>query len=63
MIPKDCKRLAEDWRDCCWLYVLADCDNTPWHDVSKVAHHYLSVDAMVWPMRVRQDSPPYGEKQ
>jgi superfamily II DNA or RNA helicase len=67
------RRVAEDRRDCYWLYVVTDCDNTPrlqepvrdparldWHEVTKVAHYYLSVDAMTRPMRVREDSPPYG---
>jgi len=69
------RRVAEDRRDCYWLYVVTDCDTTSqlqepikdparleWHEVTKVAHYYLSVDAMVRPMQVRQDSPPYGEQ-
>jgi hypothetical protein len=67
------RRVAEDRRDCYWLYVVTACDNTPrledpirdparldWHEVTKVAHYYLSVDAMAQPMRVREESPPYG---
>ena len=67
------RRVAEDRRDCYWLYVVTNCDNTPrlqdpirdparldWHEVTKVAHYYLSVDAMTRPMQVREDSPPYG---
>ncbi len=70
------RRVAEDRRDCYWLYVVTDCDMTPrledpirdparleWHEVTKVAHYYLSVDAMTRPMRVREDSPPYGEQR
>ena len=30
-------------------------------EVKKVDHYYLSVDAMKGPMRVREDSPPYGK--
>lgn len=30
--------------------------------VTKVAHYYLSVDAMTRPMQVREDSIPYGEQ-
>jgi hypothetical protein len=68
------RRVAEDRRDCYWLYVVTECDTTPrleepirdparldWHEVTKVAHYYLSVDAMTRPMQVREDSPPYGE--
>jgi len=69
------RRVAEDRRDCYWLYVVTDCDTTPkleepirdparldWHEVTKVAHYYLSVDAMTRPMQVREDSPPYGNR-
>ena len=67
------RRVAEDRRDCYWLYVVTDCDNTPrlqepirdparldWHEVTKVAHYYLAVNAMTKPMQVREASPPYG---
>jgi hypothetical protein len=67
------RRVAEDRRDCYWLYVVTQCDTTPclqepvrdparldWHEVTKVAHYYLSVDAMTKPMQVREDSPHYG---
>ena len=67
------RRVAEDRPDCFWLYVVTDCDTTPrlrepirnparleWHEVTKVAHYYLSVDAMTNPMQAREESPPYG---
>ncbi len=67
------RRIAQDRRDCFWLYVVTHCDTTPrlqepirdparldWHEVTKVAHYYLSVDAMTRPMQVREDTPPYG---
>jgi hypothetical protein len=67
------RRVAEDRRDCYWLYVVTGCDTTQqlqepirdparfdWNEVTKVAHYYLSVDAMTKPMQVREDSPPYG---
>ena len=67
------RRVAEDRRDCYWLYVVTDCDSAPrlqepirdparldWNEVTKVAHYYLSVDAMTQPMQVREDSPPSG---
>ena len=34
-----------------------------WHEVTKVAHYYLSVNAMLRPMQVREDSSPYGGKR
>ena len=67
------RRVAEDLPDCYWLYVVTDCGRLPvlqepvgdparfpWHEVSKVQHYYLSVDAMTRPMRVRDDRPEYG---
>ncbi|MDE2058199.1 MAG: DUF3883 domain-containing protein [candidate division NC10 bacterium] len=67
------RRVAEDRPDCFWLYVVTDCDNAPrlqepicdparldWHEVTKVAHYYLSVDAMTRPMLVKEDSASYG---
>ncbi len=69
------RRVAEDRRDCYWLYVVTDCNGAPrlqepirdparlnWHEVTKVAHYFLSVDAMTRPMKVREESPPYGSK-
>ncbi len=68
------RRVAEDRRDCYWLYVVTNCGSKPqlqepikdparfkWHEVTKVAHYYLSVDALTQPMQVREESPPYGD--
>jgi hypothetical protein len=70
------RRVAEDRRDCFWLYVVTNCDTGPvlqepirdpgrldWNEVTKVAHYYLSVDAMKRPMQVREELPPYGGKK
>jgi len=38
------------------IRVLARLD---WHEVKKVAHYWLEVDAFAQPMRVREDSLPY----
>ena len=69
------RRVAEDRRDCYWLYIVTNCNTNPalqepikdparleWHEVKKVAHYYLKVDAMTHPMEVREDQPPYGKK-
>ncbi|MBN1842598.1 MAG: DUF3883 domain-containing protein [Deltaproteobacteria bacterium] len=69
------KRVAEDRRDCYWLYIVTNCSSEPqlqepirdpvkfeWHEVTKVAHYYLSVDAMTQPMEVREDQSLYGKK-
>ena len=70
------KRVAEDRRDCYWLYIVTNCSGGPqlqepikdpvqydWHEVSKVAHYYLSVDAMTQPMQVKEKIKPYGETE
>ena len=67
------KRVAEDRRDCYWLYVVTNCNSKPqlqepikdparldWHAVKKVAHYYISVKALSQPMQVRENPPPYG---
>jgi superfamily II DNA or RNA helicase len=63
------RRVAEDRRDCYWLYIVTNCATEPqlqepvrdparfpWHEVTKVAHYYLSVDALTQPMQVREGS-------
>jgi superfamily II DNA or RNA helicase len=53
------RRVAEDRRDCYWLYVVTDCATEPrlrepikdparfpWQEVTKVAHYWMSVDAL-----------------
>jgi len=32
------------------------------HEVTKMAHYYLSVNAMTRPMQVREDEEPYGKR-
>ncbi len=34
-----------------------------WHEVTNVAHYYLSVNAMTRPMQVREKGRPYGGKR
>ena len=61
------RRVAEDRRDCYWLYVVTNCAEEPvlqkpirdparfpWHEVRKVQHYYLTVDALKKPMSVRE---------
>ena len=70
------RRVAEDRRDCYWLYIVTDCAadpqlqepirdlaSFPWHEVSKVQHYWLQVDAMTKPVRVREEQAGYGESQ
>jgi superfamily II DNA or RNA helicase len=67
------RRVAEDRRDCFWLYVVTNCSAEPqlqepirdparldWTEVTKVQHYYLSVNAMTTPMQVREEPPRYG---
>ena len=57
------RRVAEDRRDCYWLYVVTNCGSEPelqqpvhdparlqWNEVTKVAHYYLGVDALKQPL-------------
>lgn len=65
-------RVAQDRRDCYWLYVVTDCANRPvlqdpirdparlpWHEVSKVQHYWLEVNAMTEPITVREDAADF----
>jgi superfamily II DNA or RNA helicase len=68
------RRVAEDRPDCFWLYVVTNCADAPrleepirdparlaWNEVTKVAHYYLSVNAMTNHMQVRENTPPRSE--
>ncbi len=67
------RRVAQDRRDCYWLYIVTNCDaqptlqepirdpaRFPWHEVTKVQHYWLEVDAMTKPMQVRESQGTYG---
>ena len=67
------RRVAEDRRDCYWLYVVTNCAaqpklqdpipdpaRFPWHEVSKVQHYWLKVDALTRPMQIREERAHYG---
>lgn len=69
-------RVAEDRRECYWLYVVTDCKSDPklqnpikdparlqWHEVKKVDHYYLSINAVTQPMMVREGEIPYGDRE
>ena len=69
------RRVAEDRPDCFWLYVVTNCASIPelqepikdparfpWHEVRKIAHYYLSVNALKQPMEVREGRVSYGKK-
>jgi hypothetical protein len=66
------RRVAEDRRDCYWLYVVTNCSEYaqlqepvkdparfPWHEVSKVAHYWLEVNAVTKPIVVREGESQY----
>ncbi len=70
------RRVAEDRRDCYWLYVVTHCKSTPtlqspikdparfpWHEVKKIEHYRLAVDALKEPMTLKEERPPYGERK
>ena len=66
------KRIAEDRRDLYWLYIVTHCDTTPkleepikdparfpWHEVKKVEHYKLEVNALTEPMQLQEEPPAY----
>jgi superfamily II DNA or RNA helicase len=70
------RRVAEDRRDCYWLYVVTNCQAAPqlqapiqdparfpWHEVTQVQHYWLAVDALTQPMQVREDRARYGRPE
>ena len=70
------RRVAEDRRDCFWLYVVTNCAASPqlqepikdpvsfpWHEVSKVQHYWLNVDAMTKPIRIAEKRTQYGDSR
>jgi superfamily II DNA or RNA helicase len=67
------RRVAEDRRDCYWLYVVTHCRTAPeleepikdparlpWHEVRRVEHYWLEVDALTRPPQFREGPQPYG---
>ncbi|MDD9872573.1 MAG: hypothetical protein OXU65_03580, partial [Deltaproteobacteria bacterium] len=67
------RRVAEDRRDCYWLYIVTNCGAAPvlqqpienparynWREVSQVKHYRLSVNALTSPMQLREKPPSYG---
>jgi len=66
------RRVAEDRRDCYWLYVVTNCKTRPqlqepikdparfeWHEVRKVQHYWLEVEALAGAMQVRERGQNY----
>ena len=66
------RRVSEDRRDCYWLYVVTNCAakptlqdpikdpaRFPWHEVMKVQHYWLEVNAMTGPMYVKDQRAAY----
>ena len=69
------RRVAEDRRDCYWIYVVTNCGKKPmlqepicdpakfpWHEVSKIQHYWLEVNAMTQPMQMREKRAAYGKE-
>ena len=66
-------RVAEDRPDCFWLYVVTNCAGEPqlrepipdparfeWHEVSKIQHYWLQVDAITQPKKVQEERASYS---
>ena len=75
LITPNERRIAEDRRDCYWLYVVTNCKNSPqlqepiqnparfnWHEVKKVDHYYLSVDVLTKRTQMREPRPTKGDR-
>ena len=58
------RRVAEDRPDCFWLYLVTNCKNAPelqepirdparfpWHEVTKVQHYWLDINAVTKPIK------------
>lgn len=71
--PSNKRLVAEAHRARYWLYIVTGCKSQPnlqepiknparfpWHEVNKVDHYYLSVDALTQPMQVGEPTEPYG---
>ncbi len=63
------RRVAEDRRDCFWLYIVTNCGDEPvlqepipdpaqhpWNEVKKVQHYYLDVGAMTQSLEESDDT-------
>ncbi len=70
------RRVADDRRDCYWLYVVTNCAGKPtlqepirdparfpWHEVKKVQHYWLEVNAMTKPLMIREDAGEYSPQR
>ena len=69
------RRVAEDRPDCYWLYVVTNCSTEPslqepvkdparfpWHEVSKVQHYWLDVNAMIRSVDADEGTSAFGTK-
>lgn len=46
-----------------WVAGLVGTQSERFRKVKKVAHYYLSIDAMTQPMQVREEQAPYNSKE
>ena len=69
------RSVAEDRRDCYWLYVVTNCNADPqlqqpikdparfeWHEVRQVQHYWLEVVGMTQPMQVKENQSHYRKE-
>jgi hypothetical protein len=45
---------------CLYLEPIKDPAQLEWHEVKKVDHYWLKIDALMQPMQIREKSEPYG---
>ena len=66
------RRVAEDRRDCYWLYIVTKCKEQAklqdpvkdparlkWHEVKKVDHYYLTINALTQHMEIREEQTDF----
>jgi len=72
LTPNDRRVVEGSRRDCCWLYVARYCDTghkpidsvkdparIDWHEVWKMQHYWLAVDAVRRPLGVAETESGY----
>lgn len=75
LTPND-RRVADDRRDCYWLYIVTNCATVPImqepvrdparfprHESTKVEHCWQEVNGMTRPMILSEEPPPYGGRR
>ena len=76
LLTQNERRVAGNHPDCYWFYVVTNCASAPelqepvrnparfpWHQVTKVQHYWLEVNALTQPMQVSERPLNYNGSQ